>query len=122
MMASILAVSLGIGRILAGQLTKKYSWFAVLSVCLVAAMCMVIFVLPKTVSATVTDIHSFADIPMIGFAFPIVGVFIAPIYPLLNSVALSSLPKKLHSPMTGLIVIFFGFGWHTWVKADRLAV
>ncbi len=110
MMASILAVSLGIGRILAGQLTKKYSWFAVLSVCLVAAMCMVIFVLPKTVSATVTDIHSFADIPMIGFAFPIVGVFIAPIYPLLNSVVLSSLPKKLHSPMTGLIVIFSALG------------
>lgn len=110
MMASILAISLGIGRILAGQLTKKFSWFQVLSVCLLLAMAMVIFVLPKAVSASVTEINHFVDIPLIGFAFPMVGLFIAPIYPLLNSVVLSSLPKKLHSPMTGLIVIFSALG------------
>ncbi|MBL0025002.1 MAG: MFS transporter [Saprospiraceae bacterium] len=110
MMASILAVTLGIGRLLAGQLTKKYTWFQVLVVCLIAAMLMVVFVLPKTVSAHVGIINSFSDLPLIAFAFPVVGLFIAPIYPLLNSVVLSSLPKKLHSPMTGLIVIFSALG------------
>ena len=50
------------------------------------------------------------DIPLIGFAFPLVGLFIAPIYPLLNSVVLSALPKKLHSSMTGLIVVFSALG------------
>ncbi len=110
MMASILAVSLGIGRLLAGQLTKKYSWFQVLTVCLVCAMLLVVFVLPQTVTANVGEISSISELPFIGFAFPIVGLFIAPIYPLLNSVVLSSLPKKLHSPMTGLIVIFSALG------------
>jgi MFS transporter, FHS family, glucose/mannose:H+ symporter len=37
-------------------------------------------------------------------------LFIAPIYPLLNSMVLSALPKNLHSPMTGLIVIFSALG------------
>lgn len=110
MMASILALSLGIGRILAGVLTQKFSWIQVLSVCLIAAMAMVIFVLPAAVNAEIGVINSLFDIPLIGFAFPIVGLFIAPIYPLINSVILSSLPKKLHSPMTGLIVIFSALG------------
>ena len=30
--------------------------------------------------------------------------------PLLNSVVLSALPKKLHSPMSGLIIIFSALG------------
>jgi len=110
MMASILAFSLGIGRILAGVLTQKFSWIQVLSVCLIAAMAMVVFVLPAAVNAEIGVINSLFDIPLIGFAFPIVGLFIAPIYPLINSVVLSSLPKKLHSPMTGLIVIFSALG------------
>lgn len=110
MMASILAISLGIGRLIAGYLTKYFSWILILSFCILAAMAMVIFVLPQTVNAEVGIINSFSDIPLIGFAFPIVGLFIAPIYPLINSVVLSALPKKLHSPMTGLIVIFSALG------------
>jgi len=110
MMASILALSLGVGRILAGVLTQKFSWIQVLSVCLIGAMAMVVFVLPAAVNAEIGVIDSLFDIPLIGFAFPIVGLFIAPIYPLINSVVLSSLPKKLHSPMTGLIVIFSALG------------
>jgi fucose permease len=110
MMASILAISLAIGRLLAGVLTKKVDWIYILIACTVLAMLMVLFVLPKTVELNVGEIDSFTDIPLIGFAFPIVGLFIAPIYPLLNSVVLSSLPKKLHSPMTGLIVVFSALG------------
>jgi fucose permease len=110
MMASILAISLAIGRLMAGVLTKKVDWIYILIACTVLAMLMVLFVLPKTVELNVGEIDSFTDIPLIGFAFPIVGLFIAPIYPLLNSVVLSSLPKKLHSPMTGLIVVFSALG------------
>lgn len=110
MMASILAISLGIGRLLAGVLTQKINWIWVLSFCTVIAMLMVWFLLPQTVGLNVGEINSITDIPFIGFAFPIVGLFIAPIYPLLNSVVLSALPKKLHSPMTGLIVVFSALG------------
>lgn len=110
MMASILAISLAVGRLLAGVITKKINWIWVLAFCIISAMLVVLFVLPKTVGLQVIAINSISDIPLIGFAFPLVGLFIAPIYPLLNSVVLSSLPKKLHSSMTGLIVVFSALG------------
>ena len=110
MMASILAISLAVGRLLAGIITKSVSWIWVLSFCIVAAILIVIFVLPKTVGLEVKEINSLGDIPLIGFAFPLVGLFIAPIYLLLNSVVLSALPKKMHSSMTGLIVVFSALG------------
>lgn len=110
MMASILAISLAVGRILAGVITKHINWIWVLIICTISAMLLVIFVLPKAVGLEIKDINTIADIPLVGFAFPIVGLFIAPIYPLLNSVVLSALPKKLHSPMTGLIVVFSALG------------
>jgi len=110
MMASILAIGLAVGRLLAGVITRKINWIWVLSICTLFAMMLVIFVLPRTLDLNVGEINSLKDIPLIGFAFPIVGLFIAPIYPLLNSVVLSALPKKLHSPMTGLIVVFSALG------------
>jgi fucose permease len=112
MMASILAISLGIGRILAGAITKKISTFIVLLGCIVCSMLLVVLVLPQTtkLQPLSSDIASFSQIPLIAFAFPLVGLFIAPIYPLLNSMVLSALPKNLHSPMTGLIVIFSALG------------
>lgn len=110
MMASILAISLAVGRLLAGVITKKINWIWILTFCIISAMLVVLFVLPKTIGLKVIAINSISDIPLIGFAFPLVGLFIAPIYPLLNSVILSSLPKKLHSSMTGLIVVFSALG------------
>ena len=110
MMASILAVSLGVGRFLAGFLAQRFSWVYVLVVCILGAMAIVLFVLPKAASAEIIGVETMADIPLIGYAFPIVGLFIAPIYPLLNSVVLNALPKKLHSPMSGLIIVFSALG------------
>jgi fucose permease len=110
MMASILAISLGIGRNIAGFLTSRFSWHYILMGSLVAAMLMVVFILPKTTGLQVGTIQYLADIPLIGFAFPIVGLFIGPIYPLLNSAILSHLPKNLHAPMTGLIIVFSALG------------
>lgn len=110
MMASILAISLAIGRLIAGIVTKKVNWIWVLSFCIFSAMLIVIFVLPKTVGLEVKNINTLSDIPLIGFAFPLIGLFIAPIYPLLNSIVLSALPKNLQSSMTGLIVIFSALG------------
>ena len=110
MMSSILAISLGIGRFLAGFLTKSFSWLWVLAGFIIGAMAIVILVLPKAVTADIGVVNSIADIPFIGYAFPLIGLFIAPIYPLLNSVVLSALPQKLHSPMSGLIIIFSALG------------
>ncbi len=110
MMASILAISLGIGRLMAGVLTRRINWIYILSICTIISMALVYFVLPELLNLETQKIEDITDIPLLGFAFPIIGLFIAPIYPLLNSVVLSALPKKVHSPMTGLIVIFSALG------------
>jgi fucose permease len=110
MMSSILAISLGVGRLIAGILARRFHWVWILSVCIIMAMLIVILVLPKAVSSELSPIERFVDIPLIGFVFPLVGLFIAPIYPLLNSVVLSALPQRLHSPMSGLIIIFSAIG------------
>jgi fucose permease len=112
MMASILAISLGLGRLIAGLLTQYVKPIYILSSCIIAAMALVIFVLPQTASlvAVNEEISTFNSIPKIAFAFPLVGLFISPIYPLLNSTVLNSLPINLHAPMTGLIVIFSALG------------
>lgn len=110
MMASIFALSLAVGRIVAGILSKYFSWFYILITCIAIAMLMVVFVLPNTIDTEIGAIENISDIPLLGYAFPIIGMFIAPIYPLLNSTVLSALPKKMHSPMTGLIVIFSALG------------
>jgi len=59
---------------------------------------------------SLNEITKLKDIPFLGFILPLIGLFIAPIYPLLNSTVLSSLPKSLHSPMSGLIIIFSALG------------
>lgn len=109
-MASILALSLAAGRFLAGQAVKKVHWLALLTVCLLAAAAIVAFVLPQALNAGPKVIHTFSEIPAIGFIFPLIGLFIAPVYPLISSATLSALPQRMHSSMTGLIVIFSALG------------
>ena len=111
-MASILAITLGLGRIIGGQLSERFHWSIIVATCLVGAMLMVTFVLPNALNKeeVSADAMTVFGLPLIAFIFPLVGLFIAPIYPLLNSVVLSALPKALHSPMTGLIVLFSAIG------------
>lgn len=105
-MASILAISLAAGRFLAGWFAK-ISWVYIVIICSLASILILFIVLPKlATTGNVTMINSLSDVPLLGFVLPLIGLFIAPIYPLLNSAVLSSLPKKLHSPMSGLIIIF----------------
>ncbi|MDO5979431.1 MFS transporter [Flavivirga spongiicola] len=109
-MASILAISLAVGRLLAGVIVKRIPWLSIVTTCLVISMFIVVLVLPNILDSKAIEIKSVLDIPLIGFVFPIIGLFIAPIYPLISSTVLSALPKKMHSSMTGLIVIFSALG------------
>ncbi len=111
-MASILAASTAFGRFGAGFALRKIHWFAVLIVCLLAASILVLVAIPlaKNSGGTVTG---WGDAPLGAFVFPLIGLFIAPIYPAINSVILSTLPARQHGPMSGLIVIFSALGGTT---------
>ncbi|GAA4279632.1 MFS transporter [Gaetbulibacter aestuarii] len=111
-MASVLALSLALGRFIAGFLTKYIKWVYLVIICVVISGSILVYVLPQlnVDNAVTTEITSITDVPHLGFILPLIGLFIAPIYPLLNSTVLSSLPKSLHSPMSGLIIIFSALG------------
>ena len=110
-MASILAISLAIGRFFAGWLTKKIAWSSIVIACSIISIIILFWVLPQLkITGDVKIIESLSDVPFLGFVLPLIGLFIAPIYPLLNSAVLSSLPKKLHAAMSGLIIIFSALG------------
>lgn len=110
-LAGILSASIGIGRFLAGIVLKKYGWYGILTGCLVCCAALVLIALPLgKMEGGALDIRSFWDIPPAAAVFPLIGFFLAPIYPAINSVILSSLPKYQHSNMSGLIVVFSALG------------
>ncbi|TMI68266.1 MAG: MFS transporter [Bacteroidetes bacterium] len=110
LMTIIMFLSIALGRFITSRLVKKVSWFAILTFCLVGAACMVIFVLPNTQHLQPQKISSLSDVPVIAYVFPLIGLFFAPIYPLVNSFVLSSTEKVLHSPMASLLVFFSAIG------------
>jgi fucose permease len=112
-MASILAASTALGRFTAGIVLRKIHWFYVLVLCLVAAATLVLVTIPLAQQVKTTEITSWAHAPLAAFVFPLIGLFIAPIYPAINSIILSSLPVKQHGAMSGLIVIFSALGGTT---------
>lgn len=115
-MASILAASTAFGRFLAGIILRRMPWFTLLSVCLIVAAGLVLVALPLAASAHQSDgtaITGWSTAPLAAFVFPLIGLFLAPIYPAINSVILSNLPVRQHGPMSGLIVVFSALGGTT---------
>lgn len=119
-MAGILAASTALGRLGAGFALKRVPWYGLLMVCLVVAGGLVLLALPLAAKAAQNAValasgttYGWADAPLAAFIFPLIGLFIAPIYPAINSAILSSLPLKQHGPMAGLIVVFSALGGTT---------
>jgi fucose permease len=109
-MASILAAATALGRFAAGVVLKRFDWYRVLTVGLVLAAVLVLVALPMAKSVSGTAITTWATAPLAAFVFPLIGFCIAPVYPAINSVILSALPKHQHAPMAGLIVVFSALG------------
>jgi len=109
-MAVILMLSIAAGRYLSSFLVKKINWLLLLIICLVGAGLMVVLILPQTENLVPGEIRTLSDIPVIAYVFPLIGFFLAPIYPLVNSVVLSSTEKIYHSPMASLLVFFSAIG------------
>ncbi len=47
---------------------------------------------------------------LVMYLMPLIGFFLAPVYPTINSTILSSLPKHMHSSMAGSIGVFSALG------------
>jgi len=111
--ASIFAVGLGLGRLGAGAIVRRTGWYALLTVCLVATAALIVLALPLAGQHHGPPIDHWARAPLAAFVFPLVGLFMAPIYPALNSAVLSAMPRTRQSAMVGLIVVFSALGGTT---------
>ncbi len=110
---SIFAACLAAGRLGAGAVMSRFHWYPVLNFCLLAMGGLVLLTLPLTHGIEEHPDMSWGNAPLAAFIFPMIGLFMAPIYPAINSVILSALPRHQHSAMTGLIVIFSALGGTT---------
>jgi MFS transporter, FHS family, glucose/mannose:H+ symporter len=109
-LATILAAASAIGRIGAGQVLRRIPWYALLNVCVIGMGLLVTLTLPLARGVTGHADVGWFNAPVAAYLIPLIGLLMAPIYPIINSVALSSLPKPSHAAMTGLIVIFSALG------------
>ncbi|WP_233590336.1 MFS transporter [Dyella dinghuensis] len=109
-LATILAAASAVGRIAAGQVLRRMPWYALLNLCVVGMGLLVMLTLPLAHGVTARANVGWFNAPMAAYLIPLIGLLMAPIYPVINSVALSSLPKPSHAAMTGLIVIFSALG------------
>jgi len=108
--ASILAGMTAFGRIGAGIVLKRISWYSLLNACVVGMGVLVVLVLPLARDVIARPDIGWFNAPVAAYLIPLLGLLMAPIYPVINSVALSSLPKPMHAAMTGLIVVFSALG------------
>ena len=109
-MASILAAATALGRFAAGIVLQRFDWYRVLSTGLLLAAVLVVVALPLARAVAPEQVTSWATAPLVAFIFPLIGFCLAPVYPAINSVILSALPKHQHAAMAGLIVVFSALG------------
>ena len=111
--ASIFAVGLAAGRLGAGVIVRRTGWFPLLVACLLAMAALVLVALPLADADSGRVVARWTDAPIAAFVFPLIGLFMAPIYPSLNSAILSAMPRTSHAAMVGLIVVFSALGGTT---------
>jgi FHS family glucose/mannose:H+ symporter-like MFS transporter len=112
-MTSVFAASLALGRLLAGQVLRYINWYMLLNICIGSMILIILTLLPLTQTPSTGTVTSILDAPLVAYLLPLIGLMMAPIYPVLNSVMLSSLDNSKHAAMTGLIVVFSALGGTT---------
>ncbi len=110
---SIFAAMIAIGRLMAGQILKCVNWYLFLNICIAMMAVLMLLSLPLADDIDATAITGIFNAPLAAYLLPIAGLMMAPIYPIINSVMLSSLEKAKHAQMTGLIVVFSALGGTT---------
>lgn len=109
-MSSIFVGSLALGRLASGIVLRRVAWLPTLLGCLGCLALLILVSLPLAAGVSERPVATWMDAPIAAYLFPLLGLFLAPIYPTLCSVALSALPRHRHAAMMGLIVIFSALG------------
>lgn len=108
--STIYIAALAAGRLGASVALRRVGWVPLLLGCLAATALLVVTTLPLARGVTPRPDMGWLDAPAAAFVFPLIGVFMAPVYPTLCSAMLTTLPSDRHATMVGLIVIFSALG------------
>lgn len=112
--AAILAGATFIGRMLSGIILLRVKWIYLLSFCLICIAVIVLIALPMAKSTVISSEKvTWFNAPIVVYLMPLMGLFLAPIYPTINSTLLTAMPKHTHSSMSGLIMVFSAMGGTT---------
>ncbi len=109
-MAVILMGSIALGRFISGSLVKKIKWVYLTVTGILLAALLVLLVLPMASNVPNQQVSSIGDLPLVSFLFPMIGLFLAPLYPLISSTVLSNTEKSQHSSLAGILTFFSAIG------------
>lgn len=109
-MAVILMASIALGRFITGLLVKKIKWIYIAVTGIILASILVLIVLPMASNVGNATVNYFKDLPLVSFLFPMIGLFLAPLYPLISSTVLSFTEKSNHSALAGILTFFSAMG------------
>ncbi len=109
-MAVILMASFAVGRFITGLLVKKIKWIYIAVTGIVGAATLVLIVLPMASNVPDMDVNTLKDLPLVSFLFPMIGLFLAPLYPLISSTVLSATDKIHHSALAGILTFVSALG------------
>lgn len=111
---AVLAGAFAAGRLMSGLILRHVHWLKFTVTCLILVGCLILISLSLPGDTIVReDSINWLSAPLVVYIFPLMGLFLSPIYPTINSVVLSALPKPMHSSMSGLIVVFSALGGTT---------
>ena len=109
-MAVILMASFAVGRFITGILVKKVKWIYIAVTGLIGSAILVLLVLPMANNVSEMEVSTFGNLPMVSFLFPMIGFFLAPLYPLISSTVLSATEKIHHSALAGILTFVSALG------------
>jgi FHS family glucose/mannose:H+ symporter-like MFS transporter len=106
----ILMASFAVGRFITGLLVKKIKWIYIAVTGIIGAAILVLVVLPMASNVPDMEVNALGDLPLVSFLFPMIGLFLAPLYPLISSTVLSATDKSHHSALAGILTFVSALG------------
>lgn len=93
------------GRIGIGFIARRVHWFPVLMGCVVGAATVLIIALLLKGDVPTEPVSDWRKAPVTVLLLTVAGLFVAPIFPMMHSAALTSLPVARHSTLASISVL-----------------
>ncbi|RXK53674.1 MFS transporter [Oleiharenicola lentus] len=105
-LAGLYAIFAIIGRVGVGFVLKRVAWFPVLVACIAGAAGVLVLGLLAARGVVLSAVADWREVPLAVWLLPLTGLFVGPIWPVMHSAALTTLPAARHNTLASLSVVF----------------